>query len=215
MSAVEDTERIDTAVEGTDEEVKSTKAPLVLDGESKLQLGVLAGSNFLIQMAIGMIMVVAPVFAQSIGLGAAGVALLVAVPQLPKLLLNLPIGHLVDVVGRKPLLVWGAVLDGIGQLLTAWSKGVAQLLPARAVVGVGTAVGSVTGPATLAYTMDVVGKFPDYSGLLLADWRSVFTKIVGERSKRSSVRGSRFSRAEVSGSQMSVGRRSDCCLGSV
>ena len=148
-------------------ELPVAKKPLVLDDTSKLQLGVLASSNFLVQMAIGMIMVVAPLFAQSIGLGAAGVALLVALPQLPKLILNLPVGHLVDVVGRRPLLVSGAVIDGLGQFLTAAAASASQLVPARLLVGVGTAVGSVTGPATLAYTMDVVGKYPEHSGLLL------------------------------------------------
>ena len=40
-------------------------------------------------------------FAQSIGLGQLGVGLLVALPQVTKLLCNLPVGYLVDVVGRR------------------------------------------------------------------------------------------------------------------
>ena len=39
-------------------------------------------------------------------------------------------------------------------------------MPARLIIGVGSATGSVTGPATLAYTMDVVGKYPSQAGLL-------------------------------------------------
>eukprot|EP00966_Prymnesium_polylepis_P039351 912997-Prymnesium_polylepis.2 len=44
---------------------------------------------------------------------------------------------------------------------------VPQLLPARLLIGVGSATGSVTGPAATAYTQDVVGKYPEHSGLLL------------------------------------------------
>ena len=142
------------------------KAGLKLDGESKFQLAILMSTNFLIQMGIGMIIPVLPLFAQSLGLGAAGVGLLVAVPQLTKLLFNLPVGHLVDVVGRKPPLIVGALFDGIGQVMTATSTTIGQLLPARLVVGVGSATGSVNGAATMAYTMDVVGKYPDQAGLL-------------------------------------------------
>jgi MFS family permease len=143
------------------------KPPLRLDATSKMQLAILMGSGFLVQLALGMIIVVLPMFAQSIGLGATGVGLLVALPQVTKLLFNLPIGHLVDVIGRKPLLIVGAVIDALGQFATATSHSLAQLVPARLLVGVGSATGGTVGTATTAYTMDVVGKYPEHSGLLL------------------------------------------------
>ncbi len=149
------------------DEAKPSPPPLVLDRTAKLQLGILLLTNFLVQVGIGMIIVVLPLFAQSLGLGAAGVGLLIALPQLSKLLFNLPVGHLVDVQGRKPYLIAGALIDGAGQFATAASKTLVQLVPARLVIGVGTAIGSVTGPATMAYTQDVVGKYPEHSGLLL------------------------------------------------
>ena len=138
--------------------------PLVLDRTSKMQLGILLGTNLLVQMGIGMIIVVLPIFAQSLGLGGLGVGLLVALPQLTKLILNLPVGHLIDVVGRRPALVAGALIDALGQFGTALSVSLTQLVPARLLVGMGSATG---GTATTAYTMDVVGKFPEHSGLLL------------------------------------------------
>ena len=147
--------------------------PLVLDRTAKVQLAVLLSTNFMIQMGVGMIIVVLPLFAQSIGLGAAGVGLMIALPQLSKLAANLPIGYLVDVRGRKPFLIWGALIDAIGQLVTALSVSIGQLVPARLIVGVGSATGSVTGPATTAYTMDVVGKYPDHSGVLLGVLQAV------------------------------------------
>ena len=75
--------------------------PLKLDNTAKMQLSILLGSGLLVQMGIGMLIVVLPLFAQSRGLGSAGVGLLVALPQLTKILFNLPVGYLVDVIGRR------------------------------------------------------------------------------------------------------------------
>ena len=114
-----------------------------------------------------MIITVLPLFAQSIGFGAAGIGLIIALPQLTKLALNLPIGHLVDVYGRKPCLVWGSLIDAAGQLATGLSTALAPLVPARLLVGVGSATAASRAPRRPAYTMDVVGNFPDHSGTLL------------------------------------------------
>jgi MFS family permease len=139
----------------------------VLDRTAKKQLAILLATGFAVQMGVGMIIVGLPIFATSIGLGTAGVGLLIAVPQLSKLLMNLPAGYLVDTRGRKPSLVWGALIDALGHIATALSTGFASLIPARLIVGVGSATGSAVGPAATAYTYDVVGKYPDHSGLLL------------------------------------------------
>ena len=80
-------------------EVKDAAAavpPLNLSPEAKLQLSILLGSGFVIQMAVGMIIPVLPHFAESVGLGSSGVGLIVGLPAVAKLLLNLPVGHLVD-----------------------------------------------------------------------------------------------------------------------
>ena len=55
---------------------------------SKLQLAILLSTNFVVQLGLGAIIVVLPVFADSLGLGAAGVGLLVALPQVAKLILQ-------------------------------------------------------------------------------------------------------------------------------
>ena len=70
-------------------------------------------------------------FAQSIGLGQLGVGLLVALPQVTKLLCNLPVGYLVDVVGRRPPLVLGAIVDALGQIMTAAASTMTQLVSDR------------------------------------------------------------------------------------
>ena len=93
--------------------------------------------------------------------------LLVALPQVTKLLFNLPVSYLVDVVGRKPPLVLGAIIDALGQIMTAAASTMTQLVPARLVVGVGSATGGSTGAAATAYQMDVLAKYPEHSGRLL------------------------------------------------
>ena len=142
-------------------------APLVLDATTKKQLAIIVSTSFLVQLGVGMGIIVLPVFAQSLGLGQLGVGLLVALPQVTKLLFNLPVGYLVDVVGRKPPLVLGAVIDALGQIMTAAASSMTQLVPARLVVGVGSATGGSTGAAATAYQMDVLAKYPEHSGRLL------------------------------------------------
>jgi hypothetical protein len=164
------------AAKATEKEVMSTTdrdgtsfstgapGPLVLDGTTKLQLGVLLSCSLLIQMGVGMIIVALPMYASGLGLGAGGVGLIIALPQLTKLLFNLPVGYFIDVVGRKPALVLGSLLDAIGQYGTAVASGLRQLALPRLLIGVGSASSACS---TQAYTLDVVGKFPQHSGLLL------------------------------------------------
>ena len=52
------------------------------------------------------------------------------------------------------------------EVLTASSTTLGQLVPARLLVGVGSATGGTVGTATTAYTMDVVGKYPEHSGVI-------------------------------------------------
>ena len=154
------------ATKATEKEVPMSGAPgpLVLDGTTKLQLGVLLSCSLLIQMGVGMIIVALPMYASGLGLGAGGVGLIIALPQLTKLLFNLPLGYFIDVVGRKPALVLGSLLDAIGQYGTAVASGLRQLALPRLLIGVGSASSACS---TQAYTLDVVGKFPQHSGLLL------------------------------------------------
>jgi DHA1 family multidrug resistance protein-like MFS transporter len=119
-----------------------------------------------------MIIPVLPLFASSIGLGSSGVGLIVAMPAAAKLLLNLPVGHLVDTVGRKPPLIAGVLVDGVGCLLTASATGLGQMVPARLLVGAGSACGTTAGGA---YTMDVVGRYPAHIGTLLGTANAIGT----------------------------------------
>ena len=135
-----------------------------LSGETKLQLGVLVGCSMLVQMAIGVIVPVLPMYAASIGLSASDVGLLIALPSLAKLLLNLPVDYAVDTYGRKAPLVIGMLFDGLGSLATATARSVGAMAPARLLVGAGSAGATI---AEQAYLMDVVSQYPQHQGLLL------------------------------------------------
>ena len=147
-----------------------TPPPLRLDREAKLQLSVLMASAFFLQLAVGAIVPVLPLFAQRIGLTANGVGLIVATPALAKLLLNLPIGHLADTIGRKPPLILGTLIEAAGSFATAFATTLSDLIPARLLVGAGSAAGTSAGAA---YTMDVVGRYPEHTGLLLGTTQAI------------------------------------------
>lgn len=102
------------------------------------------------QMGIGMIIVALPLFAAELGLGAAGVGLIIALPQLSKLCFNLPVGYLIDTIGRKPALLAGGLLDALGQLGTATALSLGQLAPARLLVGFGSATTATSTQASAA-----------------------------------------------------------------
>ena len=51
--------------------------------------------------------------------------------------------------------------------MTAAASTMTQLVPARLIVGVGSATGGSTGAAATAYQMDVLAKYPEHSGRLL------------------------------------------------
>ena len=53
---------------------------------------------------------------------AALAGMLIALPSLAKLCINLPMGYIVDAVGRKPPMIIGVILNGLGSLATASAK---------------------------------------------------------------------------------------------
>ncbi|KAL3913814.1 MAG: hypothetical protein SGPRY_007847, partial [Prymnesium sp.] len=123
-------------------------------------------------MAIGVIVPVLPQYATSVGLSPADVGLMIALPSLAKLCLNLPVGYAIDSIGRKPALVLGSLLDGVGSIATARSRQLRSVAPARLLVGAGSAGATI---AEQAYLMDVVSKYPEHKGLLLGTAQELAT----------------------------------------
>ena len=96
--------------------------------EDKLQFSVLLGTGLLWQLGFGMIMPILPSYAQSLGLCDTDVGLIIAVPSFARAVLNLPMGRLVDVVGRKGPMVVGAVIDAAGCFATAAAGGLHSMV---------------------------------------------------------------------------------------
>lgn len=138
--------------------------PLQLDPQTRHQLLVLCGTGMVAQMAIGMVVPLLPSYAAQIGLTSSGVGLVIAMPSVARLLLNLPLGSLVDLMGRRPPLIIGSVVEAVGSLGTALATSLGTMLAPRLLVGAGSAG---TGAAGTAYMMDVVDKFPAHKGFLL------------------------------------------------
>ena len=130
----------------------------------KLQLGLLISSSMLVQIGMGIIVPVLPHIAASIGLSATNLGLLIGLPPAVRLCVNLPIGHLVDTVGRKPPLMLGCGLVGLSYLATAYATSFAAVAAARLLYGVGNSAAMI---AQQAYLMDVLSDYPKDRGMLL------------------------------------------------
>lgn len=108
-----------------------------------------------------MILPVLPSYGQSLGLNEASIGLIVAVPSFARAVLNLPMGRIVDVVGRRWPMIIGGCIDGIGCMMTAAAGGLHSMVAARLVMGSGSAIAT---SASEAYMMDVVAKHPKHKG---------------------------------------------------
>lgn len=78
-----------------------------------------------------------PAFAADLGGAAADVGMAFAAFGAARLALNIPVGHAVDRVGRKPVLVAGAGLSAIGMLCSGLAVDIPSLICARLVAGAG------------------------------------------------------------------------------
>ena len=80
---------------------------------------------------------VLPAFAADIGGAATDVGLALAAFGAARLALNLPVGAAVNTVGRKPVLVGGAMLSAVGMAASGFAVDVPTLLASRLVAGAG------------------------------------------------------------------------------
>ena len=91
-----------------------------LDSTTLRHIGVLTASQFVVNAGFAAVVPVLPLFAAQLGLGATGVGAILALPSASRLALNLHCGAAADRVGRKPLMVLGAVLTAASQFGTAF-----------------------------------------------------------------------------------------------
>jgi DHA1 family tetracycline resistance protein-like MFS transporter len=101
---------------------------------------------------LGMVAPLLPEIEARTGAGDEALGLALAAYAIPILVISIPVGHLADRIGRRPLLLGGLVLTGIGSILIATSGALAPLLAGRAVQGFGSTLSWV---AALALVSDL------------------------------------------------------------
>jgi predicted MFS family arabinose efflux permease len=115
-------------------------------------LTVAIGSIALETSLLGMVAPLLPEIEMRTGAGDEALALALAAYAIPILVTSIPVGRLADRIGRRPLLLGGLVLTGIGSILIATSGSLGPLLAGRAVQGFGSTLSWV---AALALVSDL------------------------------------------------------------
>jgi MFS family permease len=80
------------------------------------RLAVIMVSTVLVMSGQGVISPVLPLFARSFGVSAASVGLTLSAFAVARLVLNVPLGMASDRYGRRPLLVAGPLVTGLGMI---------------------------------------------------------------------------------------------------
>lgn len=110
----------------------------------------LSGQVFLIMLGLGLVTPILPLYAQSFGVGAAAVGSLVTVFGIARMLVNIPVGHLTERLGRRALLVVGPLLTSAGSFGFDFAGSFGELLAWRVVQGVGSAMLTTAAMVVLA-----------------------------------------------------------------
>ncbi len=116
---------------------------------------------------LGMVAPLLPEIERRTGAGDEALALALAAYAIPILIISIPVGRLADRIGRRPLLLGGLVLTGLGSILIAISGALPPLLIGRAVQGIGSTLSWV---AALALVSDLArpGRKGEAIGFALA-----------------------------------------------
>ena len=108
-----------------------------------------------------------PLYLITFGASSTVIGAFMAVFTITATVSRVPIGLLIDRVGRKPFLLYGTALFGIGNFGYLWAPSIALMIPGRILHGLGWS-GSTTSVATIA--ADVVpqarrGELMGYAGM--------------------------------------------------
>jgi len=115
-------------------------------------LTIAIGSIALETALLGMIAPLLPEIERRTGAGDEALGLALAAYAIPILLISIPVGRLADRIGRRPLLLGGLLLTGLGSIMIAVSGALPPLLLGRTVQGVGATLSWV---AALALVSDL------------------------------------------------------------
>jgi len=116
---------------------------------------------------LGLVAPLLPEIETRTGAGDEALGLALAAYSIPILIIAVPVGRLADRLGRRPLLLGGLALTGLGSILIAVSTSLDLLLVGRAVQGIGSTLSWV---AALAVVSDLAmpGRKGEAIGFALA-----------------------------------------------
>jgi predicted MFS family arabinose efflux permease len=136
-------------------------------GSRRAVLVVAIGAIALETALLGLIAPLLPEIEERTGAGEAALGLALAAYAIPILLVSIPVGRLADRIGRRPLLLGGLALTGLGSLLIAFTDSLGVLLIGRVVQGLGSTASWV---AALALVSDLArpGRKGEAIGFALA-----------------------------------------------
>ena len=108
-----------------------------------------------------------PLYLITFGASSTVIGAFMAVFTVTAIVMRVPAGMLIDRIGRKPFLLYGAVLFGVGNFGYLWASSIALMIPGRILHGLGWS-GCTTAVATIA--ADIVptarrGDMMGYAGM--------------------------------------------------
>lgn len=136
-------------------------------GSRRLILTVAISAIALETSLLGLVAPLLPEIEERTGAGDATLGLALAAYAIPIMLISIPVGRLADRIGRRPLLLSGLVLTGVGSLLIAYSESLGVLLVGRAVQGIGS-TGSWVAALTVVSDLARPGRKGEAIGFALA-----------------------------------------------
>ena len=126
-----------------------------LTSSHRKKLAILIGASMVSELGLGVVVPILPSMVQDLGLGATGLGLVLSAPYLARVLLNLPVGALVQRFGRVPMMVTGEIAEASAYALTAFATSLPSLLAARLLVGAASATAKGAAGVYLADVTEV------------------------------------------------------------
>lgn len=121
-----------------------------LHGSRRAILTVAIAAIALETSLLGLIAPLLPEIERRTGAGDAALGLALAAYAMPILVASIPTGHLADRIGRRPLLLGGLALTGLGSAMIAFTHSLDLLLVGRAVQGLGSTASWVSALALVS-----------------------------------------------------------------
>lgn len=104
----------------------------------------------IVMLGVGIVGPILPFYALSFGVSYGVACMVISIFGVARLCMDAPAGNIADKLGRKPLIVSGMVVLFVSSLIAAFAQDIMQLLLARFVQGIGSALYTTTAMTLVA-----------------------------------------------------------------